>query len=180
MSIRVARRLCSCDAAFVLPKIEYVVRENFQELIVCNSGSCRQSYATTKYVAYREGSQSIFYEDPCQNKKCACDAAFVSSKISGILEIVALGFIPALCTEIPCAEIILQRFIYATQVRAHKASHVNEDTQEINIPIKKKRGGQVSKHSMQNVALRGQGAEQTLPIFYSEEAKVHDRVSATT
>ena len=47
MSIRVARRLCSCDAAFVLPKIEYVVRENFQELIVCNSGSCRQSYATT-------------------------------------------------------------------------------------------------------------------------------------
>ena len=133
------------------------MRENLQELAVCNSGSCRQSFATTKYVAYRGGSQSIFYEDPCQNKKCACDAAFVSSKLSGILEIVAIGFIPALRTEIPRAEIILKRFIYATQVRAHKASHVNEDVQQVNIPMEKDE--QVSKHAMQNVPFRGQGAE---------------------
>ena len=39
---------------------------------------------------------------------------------------------------------------------------------------------QVSKHAMQNVALRGQGAEQTLPNCLLEKAKVHDRVSATT
>ena len=110
----------------------------------------------------RGGSQSkyFFYEDPCQNKKCACDATFVSSKISGILEIIAIGFIPALCTEIPRAEIILQRFISATPVRAHKAahkaSHVNEDMQQINISHGIKKAEQVSKYAMQNVALRGQ------------------------
>ena len=95
----------------------------------------------------------FFYEDPCQNKKCACDAAFVSSKIlsskiSGIIQIVALGIIPALCTDISRAEIILQRFISATPVRAHKASHVNEDIQQINIPMEKR------------------GAEETLPMLY--------------
>ena len=85
-----------------------------------------------------EDPKVFFYEDPCQNKRCACDATFVSSKISGILEIVAIGFEPALCTEIPCAGIILKRFIYATQVRAHKASHVNENIQQINLPMEKR------------------------------------------
>ena len=89
----------------------------------------------------------------------------------------------ALCTETPRAEIILQRFISATQVRAHKAahkaSHVNEDMQQINIPMENKTE-KVSKYAMQNVALRGQGAEQTPPNCLLEKSKEHDRVSATT
>ena len=144
-AIRLSYRRCA---------LEYVVREYLQELIVCNSGSCRQNDATTKYVAHRGGSQSIFYEDPCQNRRCACDATFVSSKISGILEIVAIGFIPALCTEIPRAEIILQRFISATPVRAHKAAHINEHMQQIHIPMEQKKGYQMSKYAMLHVKLR--------------------------
>ena len=64
-------------------------------------------------------------------------------KIVRIVEIVATGFILALCTDIPRAEIILQRFISATPVRAHKAahkaSHVNEDMQQIHIPMEQKK-----------------------------------------
>ena len=108
-----------------------------------------------RYDKVRCTSRSIpeyVCEVSCRNKICACDAAFVSSKISGILEIVAIGLVPALRTEIRCA----------TKVRAHKASHVNEDIRQTSIPMKKK-GEHASKHSLQNVALRGQGAEQILP-----------------